>query len=91
MKGQIASNIFFSDASDKIDEFSKSTADATNRSIQYLSEISQITLESTNHTIHQFNETLNRITNNVVSQTNDTLDEINQWFKDKYCISISKF
>jgi ElaB/YqjD/DUF883 family membrane-anchored ribosome-binding protein len=79
------------DASDKIDELTKSTAEATNKSIQYLSEISQISLESTNQTIRQLNETLNRITDNVVSQTNDTLDEINQWFKEKYCATKFNF
>jgi ElaB/YqjD/DUF883 family membrane-anchored ribosome-binding protein len=79
------------DVSDKIDELTKSTAEATNKSIQYLSEISQISLESTNQTIRQLNETLNRITDNVVSQTNDTLDEINQWFKEKYCATKFNF
>ena len=79
------------DVSDKIDELTKSTAEATNKSIQYLSEISQISLESTNQTIRQLNETLNRITDNVVSQTNDTLDEINQWFKEKYCATKYNF
>lgn len=79
------------DASDKIDELTKSTAEATNKSIEYLSEISQISLESTNQTIRQLNETLNRITDNVVSQTNDTLDEINQWFKEKYCATKFNF
>jgi ElaB/YqjD/DUF883 family membrane-anchored ribosome-binding protein len=79
------------DASEKIDELTKSTAEATNKSIQYLSEISQISLESTNQTIRQLNETLNRITDNVVSQTNDTLDEINQWFKEKYCATKFNF
>ncbi len=72
------------DASETVDEMNKVATEVTNKTIQHITDFSQITLETTNHTMHQINDTINRITDNVVTQTNDTLDEINEWFKEKY-------
>ena len=80
---QLEEFVLISDASEKVGEINKVATGITNTTIQHITVLSQITLETTNHTMQQINDTINRITDNVVTQTNDTLDEINEWFKEK--------